>query len=152
MTEPTKLEYETLEVGYEFPPRGYELTREVVSRYLVAVDEGSNLYRQPDNIGALTGIVPPMAIATFAITALSQQLAFPPGSIHISQEIESLKAVSVGERIICSARVSRKQVRSNMKILSIDLIVRDRSQDLALMGKTSFISPGPNIENANKQQ
>lgn len=142
----SKLQYEQLEIGYEFPPVSYEISAEAISKYLEAVDESSNLYYQPDAFQALTGLVPPLAIAAYAMTALSQNLCLPPGSIHVSQEIESLKELMIGSRITCCARVSRKQKRRNLRLFTIDLSVFDQNQDMVLSGKTSFILPNPNSE------
>jgi len=136
-----KLQFESLEVGYEFPPATYDMNAEVVSKYLKAVDESSNLYHQPNNPQALTGLVPPMAIATYAMTALSQHILLPPGAIHATQEIESLKALEIGSRVTCQAKVSRKQERSNLRLLTIDLHIFNQNQELVLSGKVGFISP-----------
>lgn len=152
-TQQSKLQYEHLEVGYEFPPVTYDLTPEAISRYLEAVDEPSSLYYQPHGAEASTGLVPPTAIVAYAIAALSRHLWLPPGSIHVTQETESLKPLSVGNRITCRAKVSRKQDRGNLHLLTIDLSVFDQNQALALSGKTGFIvSPEPNTENRDKKQ
>ena len=66
-TRQPKSQYESLEVGYELPPATYEISAESVSKYLEAVDELSNLYHQPHNLQALTGLVPPMAIVAYAM-------------------------------------------------------------------------------------
>ena len=142
----SKFQYEQLEVGYEFPPVSYDISTEAISKYLEATDESSNLYYQPDNSQTLTGLVPPLAIAAYAMTALSQNLAFPPGTIHVSQELEFIKELMAGSRITCRAQLSRKHERRNLHLFAIDLSVLDQNQDIVLLGKTSFILPNPDIE------
>ena len=143
-TQQPKLQYESLEIGYELPPVTYEISAEGVSKYLEAVDEPSNLYHQPHNLQALTGLVPPMAIVAYTMAALSQHLLLPPGTIHAAQQIEFLKALTVGAKLTCQAKVSRKQERSNLRLLTIDLSTFDQNRDLVLLGKTSFVFPKPN--------
>ena len=147
----SKLQYEWLETGYELPPASYDISAKVVSKYLEAVDESSNLYYQPDNPQALTGLVPPMAIAAYTMATLSQSLSLPPGTIHITQEIECLKTLSVGTRITCYAKVSRKQERSNLRFLTIDLSAFDENKNLVLLGKTGFAFPKPKSNSTDRQ-
>ncbi|MFH0914638.1 MAG: MaoC family dehydratase N-terminal domain-containing protein [Chloroflexota bacterium] len=128
----TKKSYYELEAGYEFPPASYELERSMVSAYLQAVEETSPRYQD-------TGLVPPTAVAAYALTALSQGLAMPPGAIHVSQELEFLELVRAGDTITCQAKVSRKQERGKMHIFTIDLNVLNQSGKTVLTGKTSFI-------------
>ena len=143
----SELQYEQMEVGYEFPPVSYDISTEAISKYLEATDASSNLYYKPDTVQALTGLVPPLAIAAYAMSALSQSLSLPSGTIHVSQEIEFLKELVIGSRITCQARVSRKQKRRNLHLFTIDLSVFDQNRDLALSGKTSFILTNPESDN-----
>ena len=148
-----RLQYKQLEVGYEFPPTSYDLTPEAVARYLDAVEEQGSLYYQRHEADVLTGLVPPTALVAYSIAALSKYLLLPPGSIHVTQEIESLKPVSVGAKITCRATVSRRQDRGNLRLLTIDLGVFNQNEELVLSGKTGFIvSPEPDTGNKERKQ
>ena len=148
-----RLQYNQLEVGYEFPPTSYDLTPETVARYLEAVDEQSSLYYQQYEADVLISLVPPTALVAYSIAALSKHLLLPPGSIHVTQEIESLKPVSVGTKITCRATVSRKQDRGNLRLLTIDLGIFDQNEELVLSGKTGFIvSPEPDTGDKERKQ
>ena len=149
--QPSKLQYEQLETGYELPPASYDISAKVISEYLEAVDESSDLYYQPDNPQALTGLAPPMAIVAYTMATLSQNLALPPGTIHTTQEIEFLKTLSVGTKITCYAKVSRKQERSNLHLLTIDLSAYDQNQNLVLLGKSGFAFPNPKSNSTDRQ-
>ena len=121
--------YEELEVGYEFPNVSYELDPSIVSKYEEAVEA-----RSP-----LTNVVPPMAIAAYAMKAASQFVDMPPGSIHTSQEIEFLKPVTVGSHIYCQSRVIQKLSRANLNMLVIELATFDQDKEPVLSGKTTLI-------------
>lgn len=134
MAEGQKIEYSQLEVGYEFPPGSYKLDTSTVSTYLKAIENTSHLYQD-------TGLVPPLAIAAYAMAALSRGICLPPGTIHISQELEFIDTVSVNDTLISYARVSRRQSRAKFHLLDIDFNVLNQDQKAVLAGKTSFILP-----------
>ena len=134
MSEGQKVKYSQLEAGYEFPPRSYKLDTSIVSAYLKAVEDTSRLYQD-------TNLVPPTAIAAYALAALSQGIDLPPGAIHVSQELEFMDTMSVNDSLISYAKVSRKQSRSKFHLLAIDLNVFNQNQTAVLAGKTSFILP-----------
>jgi len=136
MTKQPKLEYSQIEVGYEFPPASYKLDPSMVSAYLKAVEETSRLYHD-------TGLVPPMAIAAYAMAALSESISLPPGAIHVTQELEFIDTVSAGDTITCHARVSRKQNRGRLHLMTVDLDVFNQNQKAVLAGKVGFVLPEP---------
>ena len=136
MPERKKVEYGQIELGYEFSPVNYELGSSMVSAYLKAVEETSSLYRG-------TEVIPPMAIAAYAMKALSEGIAIPPGAVHVSQELEFMGTVTVGDTISCHATVSRKQDRGRMRLLAVDLNVFNQDQKQVLAGRTSFVLPQP---------
>lgn len=129
-----KIEYSQLEVGYQFPPSSYKPDASIVSTYLKAVEDTSRLYQD-------TKLVPPTAVAAYAMAALSRSICLPPGAIHVSQELEFIDAVSVNDSLISYARVSRKQSRGKFHLLAIDLNVFNQNQKAVLAGKASFILP-----------
>ena len=100
------LSFKQLPVGFEFPPTSYELTEAVIGKYLEAVDEETDFLT--------SGIVPPLAIAACAMTALSQSFTVPPGSIHASQEFEFLRAVPIGTKITCAGKILSKLDRGRL--------------------------------------
>ena len=134
MPEEQKVEYSELEVGYEFPPSNYKLDDSTISTYLKAVEDTSRLYQD-------TKLVPPMAIAAYAMAALSQGISLPPGTIHVSQELEFIDTVSVNDSLVSHAKVSRKQERGKLHLLTVDLNVFNQNQQAVLAGKTTFILP-----------
>lgn len=134
MTKQPKLDYRQMEVGHEFPPTSYKLGVSMVSTYLKAVDETTQLYRDIE-------LVPPMAIAAYAMAALSQGISLPQGTIHVSQELEFMGTVSIRDTITCHAEVSRKQNRGRLHLMTIDLDVFNQNQKKVLAGKVGFALP-----------
>ena len=134
MPDEQKIEYDQLEVGYEFLSGSYKLDYSIVSVYLKAVENGNSLYQAP-------GLVPPMAVAAYALKALSEGMALPPGTIHISQEFEFLNTVGLNDSLTSYARVSRKQTRGKLHLLTVELNVSNQNREAVLAGTTSFMMP-----------
>jgi acyl dehydratase len=131
------VDYSKLEVGYEFPPTTFRLDSSLVADYIAAVGETSPVYRG-------SKLVPPMAIAAFAMAALSKGFSLQSGAIHVSQEMEFINTVSTGDIITSHAKVSRKQKRSIFHILTIDFHAVNQDDKAVLAGKTEFILPESN--------
>ena len=134
MPKEQKVGYCQLEAGYEFPPSSYKLDSSIVATYLKAVEETSSLYQD-------TELVPPMAVAAYAMAALSEGISLPPGTIHVSQEFEFLDTVSTKDTVTSYAKVSRRQDRGKFHLLTVFLNVFNQNQKKVLAGKTSFILP-----------
>ena len=134
MPEQEKIEFDRLEAGHEFPPISCRLDRSTIDMFLKAVEETNSLYQT-------TELVPPMAIAAQAIAALTECVTPPPGSIHVSQELEFIDGLQVGETIICRARVIRKQERGKLRIMVVGLDVFNQDRTRVLAAKTSFMLP-----------
>jgi acyl dehydratase len=133
-SEQPKIDCRQLEKGYEFPVASYTLVPSIVSAYLRAVEETDSIYEDG-------GLVPPTAVAAYTMAVQSESVSFPEGSIHVSQELEFIAPVAVGDTISCRTQVSRKQDRGKLHLLTIDLEVRNQDQILVLVGKTSFVLP-----------
>lgn len=136
MLKGQKAEYSQLERGLKLPPSSYKLDRLIVSKYIKAVEETSSLYQN-------TKMVPPMAVAAYAMAALSGSILLPPGTIHVSQELEFIDTVSTNDTLTSYAMVSRKHDRGKLHLLTIDFYVLNQKQKAVLNGKTSFILPAP---------
>ena len=134
MPEKSKTEYNQLEAGDDLPASSYKLDGPMVAIYLKAVEETGGLYQE-------TELVPPMAIAAYAMAALSESVYLPPGTIHISQELGFVGTASVNDTITSFAKVSRKQSRGEFHFLTIEFNVFNQNQAAVLVGKTSFILP-----------
>lgn len=133
MTE-KKIDYSELSTGYEFEPADIRLTEDSVLKYLDAV-EGDRYIYEKDNI------VPPMAIAALAMTAMAEGLSMPPGAVHVSQDLQFLKPVGFGESVTSNAKVNRKVQRGKINMMTIGINIFNKNNELVLTGETSFILP-----------
>lgn len=134
MPEQAKAEYHQLFVGFEFPPQSYTLDTATVSAYLEATRETNDIYRAE-------GLVPPMAVTALAMASLGGAIKMPAGTIHVSQELEFLKLVKVGDVITCSSKISRKQDRGGLHLMNTDIAVLNQNQEKVLTGRVGFILP-----------
>lgn len=136
MSKQPKFEYQQLKAGDELSPTRHKLDASIVSTYLQAVEESSRLYQTGE-------LVPPMAVAAYAMAALFEAISLPPGAIHVSQELEFIDKVNVGDTITCSAKVIRKQDRGRLHLMTVGLDIYNQNRKKVLVGKTSFVLPEP---------
>jgi acyl dehydratase len=127
------LSFKQLPVGFEFPPTSYELTGPVIAKYLEAVGEETDFLT--------SGIVPPLAIAACAMTALSQSFTVPPGSIHASQELEFLKMVPIGASVSCGGKIAQKLERGSLNLVILEINVLNQAGEKVLTGRATIAAP-----------
>jgi acyl dehydratase len=138
MAEQAKAEYYQLFVGFEFPPQSYTLDSSTVALYLDATRESNDLFRKE-------GLVPPMAVTAFAMSSLAQNVTMPSGTIHVSQDLDFLKLVKVGDTITCYSTVSRKVDRGGLRLMNTDITVLNQNEEKVLTGRVGFVLPEPGI-------
>ena len=134
MPEQSKIEYQDLKAGQEFPPAAFQVDSTTVDDYLKAVEEDNAIYQN-------TGLVPPMAVAALALKSLISAISMPPGTIHVSQEFEFIDTVNTQDTLTSHAGVSRIQERGKLHLISVDINVSNQEQKPVLAGKTGFILP-----------
>jgi acyl dehydratase len=132
--EQPKIEYEKLTAGYELAPATFRLDGERVRAYLDAVEDTNNIYEE-------NKIVPPMAAAALSMAAMSAALVLPPGAVHVSQSLDFVGTVGVGEELSSRARVNRKVERGKFHILNIGINILNGRRETVLSGETGFILP-----------
>jgi hypothetical protein len=134
MAQQEKSDFSQLTVGYEFSPQSYQLDDSIVANYLEAVRESNDIYHRQ-------GLVPPMAVGAFAMSSLSSAIAFPAGTVHVSQEFNFTGLVKVGDTITCRSKISRNQERGGLHIMATDITVTNQNQEQVLTGRVGFIMP-----------
>lgn len=127
------ISFEQLVAGYEFPSTSYQLSEPVISKYLEAVGGQQHFLT--------SGIVPPLAIAAYAMTALSQSFSVPPGSIHASQEFEFLKLVPIGTTISCGGKIAQKVQRGRLHLVVLEINALNQDKEKVLSGKATIAVP-----------
>ena len=134
MAENSKIAYQDLKAGQEFPAAAFQVDSTTASDYLKAVEEENVIYQN-------TELVPPMAVAALALKALINAISMPPGTIHVSQEFEFMAAVSAQDTLTSRATVSRIQERGKLHLINVDVSVLNQENQPVLAGKTGFILP-----------
>jgi len=134
MADNLKITYDQLSPGFEFPPRSFTLDAQTIMRYLEATGDSQEVYRWES-------LVPPMAVTALAMAALANSMTMPDGTIHVSQELDFLKEVRVGETITCYSRVSRKVERGGLRLMNTDITVLNQEQEKVLTGRVGFVLP-----------
>ncbi len=127
------LSFKQLPIGFEFPPTSYELTEKIIGKYIEAVGEETDFLT--------LGIVPPLAIAACAMTALSQSFTIPPGSIHASQDLEFLEVVPIGTSISCSGKIAQKLERGSLNLVILEINVMNQVGEKVMTGKATIAAP-----------
>jgi len=127
------ISFDQLAVGYEFPLTSYELSKSVIGKYLEAVGGQQDFLT--------SGIIPPLAIAAYAMTALSQSFSVPKGAIHAAQELEFLKSVPIGTTISCSGKVVQKVQRGQLYLLVLEINAVNQNKEKVLSGKATVAVP-----------
>jgi len=134
MKKQEKIRYQQLEVGYELPGVRFTIDQVMFDCYLTAVQEPNGLFRN-------NRLVPPMAVATYAMATIADGVSLPPGTIYTHGDVEFLSVVNVGDTISCQGRVSQKQVRGTFHLITVEFSVFNQGRKQVLTGKTSFILP-----------
>jgi hypothetical protein len=121
--------YDELTSGHEFPPVNYVLDAGTVLAYAEAA--GSE-WREH---------VPPLAVAARAIASLGGLVSLPAGTIHVAQDFEFYRVVPVGARVTCSARVLRKLARGGVRLLTLEMDIKDESGAPVQKGRSTIVLP-----------
>jgi hypothetical protein len=138
-----RINFTELNTGYEFPPVNYNIDSTMAEDYLNAVGEHNTIFKN-------NHVIPPMALIAFAMAALTRTIEFPPGAIHVSQDIEFLHSVTTDYPITSRARISRKQKMGDSFLITIELNGNDDQNNPVFKGKTMFILPTFVISNKNQ--
>ncbi len=120
--------FEDIKEGMEFPPVEFEVGRELVKNYCKALGDDNPVYddaeaaRKEGFSGAIapTTIVCIYAIPSALLRGFTPKVIPPPGNIHYRQEYEFLSAASIGDKIRIKSIVTKKEIRSERKYVTIE--------------------------------
>jgi len=123
--------YSDIVTGFEFAPSVFQIDAETVSKYLRATEDDNPIHSLK--------IVPPMAVAAFAIREMANRFVLPEGTVHVSQQLEFIKAAAIGETLTSLAKVTRKVQRGKFNMLNISFNVVNHRKEPVLTGEAGFI-------------
>jgi acyl dehydratase len=107
---------------------------ESVRQYLKATGDTHVEYFESD-------LVPPLALAAYALAALLEKLALPPGAIHSLQEVEALGPVRMGEEINGVARLERPRRRGGLQFTTASYTLQKVNGQQIQTGKSTVLIP-----------
>ena len=116
----------------------YQLDEDMVGEYLDAVKDVSDLPLRDDG---LLRLAPPMSMAALSLRGVVQDLQIPGGTLHVGQEFEFTKAVTVGSTLECEATLAQNSVRGGMRIMVVTSTVRDGDGVEVMSGKSTIMLP-----------
>lgn len=119
--------------GDTFEPISITIDAERARAYRAAAGDSLAIYEE-------SGIVPPLAVAAFALGALLEAVNLPPGSLHGSESVEMKGAVPMGGTIECRARLAQRSQRQGWiaSALQSDIYHEGR---LVLSTRATVLSP-----------
>ena len=130
-------DYAALAVGDVISDRTFPLGLAGVGKFVGAVWDESGVFDPADE----PPTVPPMAVATFALRGVLDDLGIPEGTIHVGQEMAFLGAVATGEELSCKAVISQNAVRTGYRLLAVEMEVHDGNVRQVMTGKSTILVP-----------
>ena len=130
-------DYAALAVGDTISDRRFPLGLDGVGKYVAAVRDESGVFDPTEE----SPTVPPMAVATFALRGVLDDLGIPEGTIHVGQEMAFLGAVATGEELNCKAVISQNAVRTGYRLLAVGMEVHDEKHRRVMTGKSTILVP-----------
>lgn len=130
------IDYSKLEAGQHISTECLTLDAKSVDDYVAAVSDTSH-----PTAGDGTPLVPPMAIAALALSAVINTLQIPGGTIHASQELGFGASVPMGETLKCTATLAQNSVRRNWRFLIVNIDVTSEAGSAVMEGKSTIMLP-----------
>ena len=130
------VDYSKLEIGQQLSSQPVTLDAKAVGDYVAAVDD-ANGPQSPDG----AALVPPMAIAALALSAVINVLQIPGGTIHASQELGFSASVPIGETLECTATLAQNSVRRGWRFLVVNMEAVSDDGIVVMDGKSTIMLP-----------
>lgn len=122
-----------LQAGHEFETVSVTLEPDRIRAYLAATGDDLSLYESE-------AVVPPLAIAAFALGALLEVVSLPEGTLHISESLTCSAAVPIGATVQCSGKLAQRSVRAGMVVSVLETIISHEGSP-AVSARATVMSP-----------
>jgi hypothetical protein len=130
-------DYAALVVGDTISDRTFPAGHDSVNKYVAAVRDESGVFDPTEQ----QPTVPPMAVATFALRGVLDDLGIPEGTLHVGQEMAFLGAVRADEELSCKAVISQNAVKTGFRLLAVGMDVRNRGDRQVMTAKSTILVP-----------
>lgn len=134
MPDNKSVDYANIEPGYVISSAGYTFSAKDVEAYLAATGDDGSLTHDAYTI-------PPMAVAALSMGAISEDISFPDGAVHVSQQMEFRGTVKVGESVVCTSTVLTQRRRGSFNMLTLGIEVKNDIEAVVYYGKTTVLLP-----------
>ena len=134
MPDNKSVDYANIEPGYVISSAIYTFSVKDVEAYLAATGDDGALTRDANTI-------PPMAVAALSMGAISGDISFPDGAVHVSQQMEFRGAVKVKESVVCTSTVLARRKRGTFNMLTLVIEVKNETGAVVYYGKTTVLLP-----------
>ena len=134
MPDNNSVDYANIEPGYIISSASYTFSAEDVEAYLAATGDDGALTRDANTI-------PPMAVAALSMGAINDDISFPDGAVHVSQQMEFRGAVKVGESVVCTSTVLARRRRGSFNMLTLGIEVKNDMGAVLYYGRTTVLLP-----------
>ena len=85
--------------------------------------------------------MPPLAISALALCNLLEKMALPGGAIHSLQEVNTVRAVRLGEELVGWAGLERPRQRGSLQFIAASYWVLDAAGNEVQKGKSTVLVP-----------
>jgi len=125
--------YKSLILGDDFldPPPSFEVTNEVVDKYIRATNDATQELGEPNSRGQR--IAPPMLAAVYVIDALRTKVG-PPGGVHAKQQFKFHRPACVGETLYTSAKIVKLYQKKERNYVEMTTETLNQDDDLVTTG------------------
>jgi acyl dehydratase len=122
-----------LPAGHTFAPISIQLDAARSRAYRDATGDALTIYHEQ-------GVVPPLAVAAFALGALLESVGLPPGTLHANESLQAHRVVPVGSTVECRARVAQRSQRGGwfVTVLESELLLEG---DVAVFARATVLCP-----------
>jgi hypothetical protein len=119
--------------GHDFEPISFSIDAERSRAYRQATGDALPIYDASGN-------VPPLAVAALALGALLEQVELPPGTLHANESASFKRAVRVGARLDCHARLAQRSQRGGWVVSVLETEIRLEGET-AVQARATVLCP-----------
>jgi acyl dehydratase len=140
--EPTKLfDSNEVYVGRDYGGAEYEITPELIERYIAGTGDDNPWYRGPSPLGG--PVAPALIVHSAVFHTLSWYLPNLYGNLHARQEFDFFAPVMVGERLHSRSLIAERYAKRDREYVVNETLIFDSAGRVVTRGRThqSFLLP-----------
>ena len=139
-----ELSYDELEVGRSFRPLAFEITPEMVRRYVEIVGDANRLYTDLEyarSHGLHACVAPPGLWGVWGRQAYLQDHAMPAGGVLAGEELVFVKPAYVGDTLTVQAQVTDRFMRKDQPRAVLEITATGADGDVCGIVRITAVWP-----------